>query len=92
MEIFNSRAAFFDETVSNVPLATFIDSLKFHKFWSYPGSLTTPPCTEGVKWTVLKNAAPISPAHLDALNARYADDGTFAPCSQDYECSGGNNR
>lgn len=32
----------------------FLDSLDMSSFWSYDGSLTTPPCTEGIKWSVLK--------------------------------------
>ncbi len=30
------------------------------QFYSYSGSLTTPPCTQGVKWIVLKEPITIS--------------------------------
>lgn len=39
--------------------------------YRYQGSLTTPPCTEGVLWTVLAEPITISPAHLDAFHALY---------------------
>ena len=35
-------------------------------FWSYPGSLTTPPCSEGVKWFVHTQPLHISTAELSA--------------------------
>ncbi|KAF3933728.1 Nectarin-2 [Dactylella cylindrospora] len=27
----------------------------FHEFWTYKGSLTSPPCTEGIRWWVARN-------------------------------------
>jgi carbonic anhydrase len=33
----------------------------------YTGSLTTPPCTEGVKWSVMVNPIEMSQAQLDAF-------------------------
>lgn len=33
-------------------------------YYAFDGSLTTPPCSEGVKWMVLKDAVEISPAQI----------------------------
>jgi len=35
-------------------------------FFTYAGSLTTPPCTEGLTWFVLKTPIDVSPAQIDA--------------------------
>lgn len=37
--------------------------------WSYPGSLTTPPCTEGVHWNVLATPLTASASQIRAFSA-----------------------
>ncbi len=45
-------------------------------YYTYMGSLTTPPCSEGVLWMVMKHPMPVSPeqiavfARLYPMNAR----------------------
>ena len=48
--------------MKNVNVASFLGELDFSKYWHYRGSLTTPPCTEGIEWTVLQEVQPISDA------------------------------
>lgn len=40
-------------------------------YFTFAGSLTTPPCTEGVTWYVLRNHATISEAEVDAFAKVY---------------------
>jgi carbonic anhydrase len=40
-------------------------------YFTYAGSLTTPPCTEGVSWYVLNNHATISPRQVAAFAKLY---------------------
>ncbi|KAF9081813.1 hypothetical protein BGX27_004759, partial [Mortierella sp. AM989] len=53
---------------------------KFTSRWEYEGSLTTPPCTEGVTWNVAKTSVGLGFGQYDALvelekfNARYIQD------------------
>ena len=47
-------------------------------YWSYPGSLTTPPCQEGIKWTLLEDVQNISDAQLEGFDKYFASNSTFA--------------
>ena len=40
--------------VNNVMLASFLSKIDFSKYWNYEGSLTSPPCQEGIHWTIIK--------------------------------------
>jgi carbonic anhydrase len=40
-------------------------------YWTYPGSMTTPPCTEGVRWFVFEQEVSISRDQLRAFANLY---------------------
>ena len=42
-----------------------------HGYYTFDGSLTTPPCTENVRWFVLKTPVHASGAQLKEFKARY---------------------
>jgi carbonic anhydrase len=43
-------------------------------YFHYNGSLTTPPCSEGVRWYVLKNVLTVSKRRRDMFNQLIGDD------------------
>ena len=63
---------------NKVNVEGFLDSLNMNEFWSYDGSLTTPPCTEGIKWSVLKEVQPISDVQLAHFTALWANNAAYA--------------
>ncbi len=42
-----------------------------HSYYRFTGSLTTPPCSDGVSWQVLKQTVELSKAQIDAFTALY---------------------
>ncbi len=54
---------------------TRVDASKFlpenRSYYRYSGSLTTPPCREGVKWVLFKNPIEASPEQIEAFTNLY---------------------
>lgn len=56
-------------TSTSINVATLLPAER--GYYTFTGSLTTPPCTEGVKWLVLKNPASVSGAQIARFAALY---------------------
>lgn len=46
-------------------LTEFVKRMNYNKRWTYSGSLTTAPCSEGILWNVVENVIPIRQETLD---------------------------
>ena len=42
-------------------------------YWHWTGSLTTPPCTEGVDWNLMKGRLPVCQRQVDQLKSALAN-------------------
>jgi carbonic anhydrase len=62
-----------DITLENVQLDPSAILPSQRGYYEYEGSLTTPPCSEGVRWLVLQQRATISKAQLDAFKKLYPE-------------------
>ena len=45
-----------------------------HGYYTFPGSLTTPPCSENVTWFVLKHPVTVSRAEIEQFSKLYRHD------------------
>ena len=57
---------------ATVDLGSFLPAAR--GYYTFDGSLTTPPCTEHVRWFVLKNAVTASPEQIGQFAERYPMD------------------
>jgi len=48
-------------------------------FYHYSGSLTTPPCSEGVRWYVVNQTAPVTSAMIKTFKERFPEPGDARP-------------
>ena len=63
---------------ASINVKTFFDTINMEEYWNYDGSLTTPGCNEGIKWTVIKEVQPINDLQLGLYTEMWAENLDFA--------------
>ena len=71
---------------NDLDLKKFVETLEYNRRWTYPGSLTTIPCSEGILWNVIEQIIPIRQSTMDKYNtfrkieeAQVTNKGQFDP-------------
>lgn len=77
-EIAPQTAGPYGTAIGPVNFLNFLKGLDFSTYYSYDGSLTTPPCTEGIKWSVLADVQPISTNQVTAFRNFWSSNAAFA--------------
>lgn len=87
LDAFADAAAQSSETAIEFPLDLLLSEEA--DLLSYDGSLTTPPCSEGVQWLVLQDPVELSEEQLTALEAAHSDNARPTQPLNDREISSG---
>ncbi|XP_074655425.1 carbonic anhydrase 6-like [Tubulanus polymorphus] len=56
----------------SISLGSLLYGVDFNNYFRYEGSMTTPPCSENVKWTVFRDPISISKTQLEQLRSLIA--------------------
>jgi len=60
-----------EEQAARVPLDPTLLLPPERGYFTYMGSLTTPPCSEGVLWMVMKQPVPVAPEQIEIFSRLY---------------------
>lgn len=58
------------------------DVANFKNYYSYEGSLSRPPCTEGVRWVVFRHALGATREDIDAIRSLQGTSGNARPTQE----------
>jgi len=64
-------------TIFDVNLKGVLGGFDFREFYTYEGSLTAPPCTEGIRWVVVPKPRAISEAQVNSFRQNIRSDPRF---------------
>jgi len=76
-----------DQVWQKIDMTEFVAKLSFNRRWTYPGSLTTTPFSEGILWNVVEQVIPIRQSTLDLFleYKKIEQDTVFAHFANDQE-------
>ena len=66
------------EIPNAVDLKSFLFNVDMSRYWSYEGSLTQPPCSEGIAWSIIYDVQPISLYQMEGIAQYFLQNEQFA--------------